>query len=231
MTALYEFKGVSFVAPERNHRSETVTILSDVSFNVGRGTFLVVTGPSGGGKSTLLRLFNRLADPTSGTIIFEGRDIREHPILELRRRIGWVPQVPVRFPGSVESNLRLPFLLSKDHKYRPEQIEAAVSELKSLGLLPEELFKRDATDLSVGEAQRLNLLRALALKPEVLLLDEPTSALDPDAADGLLAQIVRVRREWNLTSIMVSHRPDEVARLDGTIMRLERGRVVPPNAL
>jgi ABC-type proline/glycine betaine transport system ATPase subunit len=226
MAAIFEFKNVSYVAPVLNRKTPALSILSDISFTIARGTFIVITGPSGSGKSTLLRLFNRLADPTSGTIFFDGKDIIEHPIMELRRKIGWVPQVPVRFPGSVEANLRLPFLISKEHKYPSEEIDNAVKGLKELDLLPPELFKREACNLSVGEAQRLNLLRALALKPEVLLLDEPTSALDPDAADSLLAQIARVREEWNLTSIMVSHRPDEVARVHGTIMRVEHGRLV-----
>jgi ABC-type proline/glycine betaine transport system ATPase subunit len=226
MNTLYEFRGVGFIAPPKNHKDKGLSILCDVNFTVTCGEFIVVTGPSGCGKTTLLRLFNRLADPSSGTINFEGKDIKEHPILELRRRIGWVPQVPVRFPGTTLANLRLPFTLSKDNKFTPEQIDKAIDEMKSLDLLAPKLFDRDASDLSVGEAQRLNLLRALVMKPEVLLLDEPTSALDPESADALLTQIVRIREEQNLTAVMVSHRPDEVARMNGTVMRVEHGQVL-----
>jgi putative ABC transport system ATP-binding protein len=202
-----------------------VEILCDISFNVEHGSFLIITGPSGGGKTSLLRLFNRLADPSSGVILFEGKDIKTYPVTALRRKIGWVPQVPVRFSGTTEANLRLPFVLSRDHKFTQEQIDKSIEGLKSIGLLPTEVFERDAVDLSVGEAQRLNLLRALALDPEVLLLDEPTSALDSDSALALLGQIARVRRERNLTAIMVSHRAEEVAGVGGTILRVENGRI------
>jgi len=225
MTALYVFDKVSYEAPAKSKREGALTILSDVSFKVERGSFLVITGPSGGGKTTLLRLFNRLIDPTSGNIYFDGRNIKEHPILQLRSRIGWVPQVPVRFPGTVESNIRLPFALSKLRKYSPNEISEAVERVKSMGILPEELFKRRAEDLSVGEAQRMNLLRALVLKPEVLLLDEPTSALDREAAEGLLEQILRIREEERITVIMVSHHPEEAKKVGSEILRIDHGRV------
>jgi len=226
MPALFEFRSVTYSAPPRDRGAVPTPILVDASFDVPRGVFAVITGPSGAGKSTLLRLFNRLADPTSGEIRFDGKDIRDYPVIELRRRIGWVPQVPVRFAGTLEDNLRVPFTLSRNLKFSAEQIEAAVGELKALGLLPEELYRRKADDLSVGEAQRLTLLRAVALRPEVLLLDEPTSALDPDASDKLLAQIERIRAERNLTAIMVSHRPEEVRRIGGLTLRIVDGRVV-----
>jgi len=145
----------------------------------------------------------------------------------LRKGIGWVPQVPVKFPGTVEDNLRLPFSISRDHKYTDEEVNNSIGELKSLELLPGELYERNADDLSVGEAQRMNLLRAIALKPDVLLLDEPTSALDPEASDILLSQIELVRRSLNLTIIMVSHRPEEVRRT-GELILLMKDRKVRP---
>ncbi len=225
MSAIYEFKQVQYIASARNPGDQPTAILTDATFEIERGVFAVITGPSGAGKTTLLRLFNRLADISSGRILFEGKDIREHPVLELRKRIGWVPQVPVRFPGSIEANLKVPFTIRKDRKHSPEEISERIEELKSLNLIPAEIFSREAVDLSVGEAQRLNLLRALALNPDVLLLDEPTSALDPDAASALLDQITRIQRDRNLTAIMVSHRPDEVGMISGKVLRI-RDRVV-----
>src|SRR3990172_1632589 len=112
MSVLYKFESVSYIAPPKEKGSSPLTILNDATFTIPSGTFAILTGPSGSGKSTLLRLFNRLADAAKGSIYFNGRKIEVYPVLELRRRIGWVPQVPVRFPGSVIENLRLPFTLS-----------------------------------------------------------------------------------------------------------------------
>ena len=225
MSALFEFRTVSFTAPSREKGGKTPQIIEDATFTIDHGRFAVISGPSGAGKSTLLRLFNRLADPTSGEIVLDGKNILEYPVIELRRRMGWVPQVPVRFTGTVEDNLRLPFTLSKAHKYTKNEIAESVDELKGLGLLGDYLYERKADDLSVGEAQRLNLLRALALKPDVLLLDEPTSALDPDASDALLGQIELIQKGRELTAIMVSHRPEEVKRVGEQVIRIKNGIV------
>ncbi len=225
MTSLFDFDSVAYSAPASDPAAGPIPIISDATFNIPPGVLAVITGPSGSGKSTLLRLFNRLADPTSGVIRFDGRDIHEYPVMDLRRRIGWVPQVPVRFPGTVQENLRLPFTLSKDVTREKEEIEKRLSELKALGLLPGNLFERKAEDLSVGEAQRLNLLRALALEPDVMLLDEPTSALDPEAADRLLDHIREIKGTRNLTTVMVSHRPDEVRRMGELVLKVSNGKV------
>jgi ABC-type methionine transport system ATPase subunit len=227
MTALYSFQRVSYTAPPRNRNAGPTRIILDATFEVPRGVFTVISGVSGSGKTTLLRLFNRLADPSSGTILFEGEDIRRKPVIDLRRQTGWVPQVPVRFSGTVEENLRLPFLVNKKFRSSAEGITGSIESLMALELLPKALLSRDAADLSVGEAQRLNLLRALALKPDVLLLDEPTSALDPETADSLLEHIVRIQTERNLTVIMVSHRPEEVNRVNGIVLHIKHGRVHP----
>ncbi len=208
-TQLYEFRSVSYSVPPNKPGEPATLIINDASFKILSGVLTLITGASGSGKTTLLRLFNRLSEPTSGEIIFDGKNIRDYPVKELRRRIGWVPQVPVRFKGTVEDNLHLPFKYSNPKKYSGSEISRAVDELKSLELLPSELFYRKADDLSVGEAQRMNLMRAIALKPDILLLDEPTSALDPKASDVLLGHIKRIQAERNLTSIMVTHRPAE----------------------
>ncbi len=225
MDVLFEFRSVSFSAPSRDKGGNSTRIIEDASFQIERGKFTVISGPSGAGKSTLLRLFNRLADPTSGDILLDGKNICEYPVMDLRRRMGWVPQVPVRFNGTVEDNLRLPFTISKAHKYSGAEIKSAIDELKGLKLLNDELYTRKADDLSVGEAQRLNLLRSIALKPGILLLDEPTSALDPETSDVLLTQIDRIQKERELTTIMVSHRPDEVKRVGEQVIRIKNGIV------
>lgn len=223
MSVLFKFTSVSYSAPAKNSGGEATGIITDASFEIPGNTFTMISGPSGSGKSTLLRLFNRLADPSSGEISYEGKPIREIPIIELRKKIGWVPQVPVRFDGSVEDNIRLPFTLSREHRKSVEQINEKLNELKSMELFDEKIFSRDAADLSVGEAQRMNLLRALALDPDVILLDEPTSALDRDASDVLLAQIIKIQENRGLNAIMVSHRREEVEMAGKYIIDVKDG--------
>ncbi len=148
-----------------------------------------VMGPSGAGKTTLLRLLNRLDDPDAGTVLLDGRDVRTFDVLELRRRVQSVGQVPVTFPGTVADNVG------------PE----VAALLAHVGLDPA-LATRDADRLSVGEAQRMALARSLALHPDVLCLDEPTSALDT-ASKGGIEDLVRHLADEGLTVVMVTHDP------------------------
>jgi putative ABC transport system ATP-binding protein len=150
-----------------------------------------MVGPSGAGKTTLLRLLNRLDDPDAGQVLFDGRDVRSYDVLDLRRRVQYVGQVPVPFPGTVAANLA------------PSNGEAVASLLARVGLDPA-LATRPADRLSVGEAQRMCLARALALDPQCLLLDEPTSALDAESKGGI-ERLVRSLADDGLTVVMVTH--------------------------
>ena len=225
MDHIFEFNAVEYEAPGKLNGTGPTRIIKNATFTLHKGDYAVIIGPSGAGKSTLLRLFNRLADPSGGGILFNGRDIFSYPVQELRRQIGWMPQLPVCFPGTVDENLRLPFRIAGTQKQSDEEIDSAIEGLKELKLLNDELYNRQATDLSVGEAQRMSLLRALALKPDVLLLDEPTSALDRENASILLEQVNRIRTEWNLTIVHVSHRPEDHCRPENTILRVTDGIV------
>ncbi len=158
-----------------------------------------IVGPSGAGKSTLLRLLNRLDDPDDGTVRFEGRDVRDYDVLELRRRVQIVGQVPVTFPGTVTDNIGAdtPALLGR------------------VGLDPS-LAMREADRLSVGEAQRMALARSLALAPDVLALDEPTSALDTASKEGI-ERLIRQLADSGLTVVMVTHEPRQAELADQVI--------------
>jgi putative ABC transport system ATP-binding protein len=171
-------------------------------------------GPSGSGKSTLLRLLNRLADPDAGSVRFHGTDVRELDPLELRRRVGLVPQLPAPVPGSVAENVRF--------GPRLEGREVDPEGPVRLAGLDESFLERDASRLSVGEQQRVMLARALALEPEVLLLDEPTAALD-EAAKGAVEDALSGLHGVSL--VLVTHDRAQAGRLAKRIIELEAGRV------
>jgi putative ABC transport system ATP-binding protein len=155
-----------------------------------------IVGPSGAGKTTLLRLLNRLDDPDDGVVLFEGRDVREYDVLELRRRVQSVGQVPVTFPGTVADNIGA----------------GNTDQLERVGLDPA-IATREADRLSVGEAQRMALARSLALHPDVLALDEPTSALDT-ASKGGIERLIRQLADSGLTVVMVTHDPAQAEMAD-----------------
>ncbi|PLS75039.1 MAG: hypothetical protein CYG61_09455 [Actinobacteria bacterium] len=160
-----------------------------------------MVGPSGAGKTTLLRLLNRLEDPDRGEVLLDGTDVRDYDVLALRRRVQHVGQVPVTFPGTVADNVRVASGPGVD----PEEL------LQRVGL-PVSMQDREADRLSVGEAQRLSLARALAVGPDVLVLDEPTSALDATSKAGIEA-LVRSLAGDGLTVVMVTHEARQAAEL------------------
>ena len=203
---------------ERGHPS--LRILYDVSFTVPRGGALTVVGPSGSGKSSVLRCLNRLLEPTSGVVCFDGRDIRSFDPRELRCRVALVMQTPIMFEGSVRDNLCI----------RPSSAQGDFSEARLAAVLGEvgldaNLLERDAATLSGGEKQRVTIARALLRNPQVLLLDEPTSALDPPNAFLVVDTISRLRETHSLSIVAVTHQPELVRRLGGDLLYLIKGRV------
>jgi len=170
-------------------------IIARFSARIPADGLTAMVGPSGAGKTTLLRLLNRLDDPDAGAVLLDGRDVRSYDVLELRRRVQYVGQVPVTFPGTVGAN-----------------VGADAGELLSRVGLDPVLAAREADRLSVGEAQRMCLARALARGPECLLLDEPTSALDTASKTGVEA-LIRSLADAGLTVVMVTHDPHQAEEL------------------
>ena len=192
-------------------------VLDSLSAEVPAGATAIV-GPSGAGKSTLLRLLNRLASPDRGQIAYRGRPLGEYEPLALRREVGLVPQLPALLEGTVEANLR----------YAAELAGEELDPARTLGLagLDPSVSARDVARLSVGEQQRAMLARALAQRPRVLRLDEPTSALVPAARDRIEAALAELRRELEISVVLVSHDLEQARRLGEWVLRLEAGRLV-----
>jgi len=212
---LFELREVSLRRGERR-------VLDSVSAAIPAGAAAIV-GPSGSGKSTLLRLLNRLADPEAGTIAYRGRPLADYDPLKLRREVSLVPQLPSLLGGTVGSNLRFAAELAGQ--------ELDAQRCLRLAGLDASFAERDVAKLSVGEQQRAMLARALAQQPAVLLLDEPTSALDHAARDAVEATLAELRRELDISLVLVSHDPEQARRLADWALRLEEGRVAAAGAL
>jgi len=197
-----------------------VTLVNDITVQLGAGEVLAVVGPSGSGKSSFLRLLNRLDEPTSGTVFLEGVDYRQLPPRDLRRKVGMVTQRASMFPGTVAQNL----------SFGPRQRGETLSDVQTEKLLNRVGLPgygaRDVVNLSGGEAQRVSLARALANSPVVLLLDEPTSALDDEAKSGVESLIREIISDSRLTCVVVTHDVSQATRMANRVMLLEWGRAV-----
>jgi ABC-type multidrug transport system fused ATPase/permease subunit len=216
---IFQVDHLSLAYPGQRGQPAT-PILNDVSFTVERGRALTLVGPSGSGKSSLLRCLNRLVEPTSGTVRFDGREARSLDPRELRRRVALVMQTPVLFEGTVHDNLCV----------RPADASGVFSEDRLRATLGEvgielALLDRDAAPLSGGEKQRVTIARALLRDPQALLLDEPTSALDPPNALLVVETISRLQATRGLSIVAVTHQPDLARRLGGGLLYLVKGRV------
>ncbi len=196
-------------------------ILDHVDEHLHDGVATAIAGPSGSGKSTLLRLLNRLAEPTSGRVLFRGTDVRDLDVLALRRRAVLVPQRATPLTDDVAAEVRVA---------APQLTDAEVrSLLTRVALDPDEVLGRMPSSLSGGELQRLCLARALAVGPEVLLLDEPTSALDPRSADAV-DEVIRSLVASGLAVVLVSHDVARAGRVADDVRVLHEGRVTARGA-
>jgi len=192
-------------------------VLRDLSASLPRGASCVA-GPSGSGKSTLLRLLDRLADPDTGRVLYMGEDVRARDVLELRREVALVPQLPALLEGTVGDNIDF----AARHAGRGPDVE----RLLDLAGLDSSYADRDSARLSVGERQRAMLARALALEPRVLLLDEPTSALDRASRDAVEATLRDLRERVEVSTVLVTHDLDQARRMADWVVRLDAGRAV-----
>ncbi|MGH9669615.1 MAG: ATP-binding cassette domain-containing protein, partial [Terriglobales bacterium] len=214
-----EFRNVSFQL--ENGRP----LLSAVNLSVGRGETLVLLGRSGSGKTTALKLINRLLEPTAGSVHVDGRSTQEWDPIALRRRIGYVIQEVGLFPHlNIERNVGLvPWL----DRRPPAQVRARVRELLAMvGLNPEGFARRYPNQLSGGQRQRVGVARALAADPPLLLMDEPFGALDPITRVEMQREFRTLQERLRKTVVFVTHDLREALRLATRIALLEAGRLV-----
>ena len=218
--ARVELRGVSVRYP-----GGALAAVNGVDLAIEAGEFAVLLGPSGCGKSTLLRTINRLVEPTAGTVLIDGANVRARDPVELRRGIGYVIQAVGLFPHyTVAENVAVvPNLLGWDRA----RTDARVDDLlKLIRLDPAQYRARKPRQLSGGEAQRVGVARALAAQPRVLLMDEPFAAVDAIVRASLQEEIARVHRELRTTVVFVTHDVDEALRLADRIVVMNAGRVV-----
>ncbi|MFA6009064.1 MAG: ATP-binding cassette domain-containing protein [Desulfobacteraceae bacterium] len=196
---IIRLENIGFVYPEGT------ALFKNVNCNLMEGGFYVVRGPSGSGKSTLLRLMNRLENPSQGEIYFQDRSFSSVPVHELRRQILYIQQTPVVTDGSVKGNLLLPFSF-KNNKDLALPDDDQLKKMLDDFSLDQVSLEKQARNLSVGQQQRLCLIRGLLLSPSVILFDEPTSALDDESSRIVELMAETLCHEKGKTIIMVSHR-------------------------
>ncbi|SES17659.1 osmoprotectant transport system ATP-binding protein [Vreelandella subterranea] len=206
-------------------RFDDAVAVDDISLHIAKGKFCALVGTSGCGKSTTLRMINRLIEHSEGDILLDGQPIAAYDPVKLRRRIGYVIQHTGLFPHwTVARNIGLvPRLL----KWSAAEVQAKVDELMGLlGLPKDEFAHKYPHQLSGGQAQRVGVARALAADPDILLMDEPFGALDPITREKLQDELARLQAKMHKTVVFVTHDMDEALRLADHLVVMREGRIV-----
>jgi osmoprotectant transport system ATP-binding protein len=217
---LVEFKNVSYSIPGNPH-----PIISNLNLTVDNGETLVLLGESGCGKTTTLKLVNRLYTPTSGEVLVEGRSTLEWDPIELRRHIGYVIQEGGLFPHyTIARNVGLIPALSRWDEPRIKQRTTELLDL--VGLEAQRFADRYPRELSGGQRQRVGVARALAADPPLLLLDEPFGALDPLTRSSLQKEFAELSHRLKKTAILVTHDVREALVLGSRIALMDAGQIL-----
>jgi osmoprotectant transport system ATP-binding protein len=212
-----EFRDVSYSV-------NGIQVLSDLNLRVAHGEILVLLGRSGSGKTTTLKLVNRLVTPTSGQVLVNGKANDQVDVIRLRRGIGYVIQEAGLFPHfTVERNIGL---VPKIEGWPEERIRARVQEMLQLVGLTPDLASRYPHQLSGGQRQRVGVARGLAADPAILLMDEPFGALDPLTRDELQREFLLLQQRVHKTVVFVTHDLREALRLGSRIALMEAGKLV-----
>jgi D-methionine transport system ATP-binding protein len=198
-------------------------LLQDISFELFQGDRIAMIGPSGAGKTSLLRLLNRLNEPSQGQIYFENQTLQQIPVIQLRQQITLVPQESKLLGMTVQQALTYPLTLRGMARSQIQQrLETWTEQLH----IPQDWFDRTEVQLSVGQRQLVAIARALMIQPKVLLLDEPTSALDAGRAANLLKVCMNLAQEHQITVLMVNHQLELAEQFCTRVLYLQQGRLV-----
>lgn len=216
---MIEFKKVT-----KSYDKNTL-ILKNIDFKVKTGEFVVLIGESGCGKTTTMKLINRLIDPSNGIVLIDGEDISKVDPIILRRRIGYVIQKEGLMPHmTIGENIELvPKLLKWEKDKRKSR---AFELLQLLNLDPEIYYDKYPHEVSGGQKQRVGIARALATNPDIILMDEPFSALDPITRESIQDEVLKLQKELGKTIIFVTHDMDEAIKLGEKIAFLKDGEIL-----
>lgn len=200
-------------------------VLNNVSFQIETGTITTIIGESGCGKTTTLKMINRLIEPTQGKITIKDEDISKMNPIKLRRKIGYVIQQTGLFPHmTVRENIEL---ISKlENKNRKKIKERTLEMMDMVALNPDEFLDRYPSELSGGQQQRIGIARAFATDPEIILMDEPFSALDPVTRVSLQDELISLQEKFHKTIVFVTHDMDEAIKISDKIAIMESGNLI-----
>ena len=201
------------------------TVLSDLNFTIEDGQLVCLIGESGCGKTTTLKMINRLITPTTGNILLNGEDISKKDVIQLRRSIGYVIQQTGLFPHmTVQENIEL---ISKLNKVPTEQIhKKTLKMMEMVGLDAKKYLDRYPTELSGGQQQRIGVARAFMTDPDIILMDEPFSALDPMTRTSLQDELMKLQEQFHKTIVFVTHDMDEAIKIADKICIMDGGHIV-----
>ncbi len=199
--------------------------LKNINLTINESEVTVFIGPSGSGKTTLLKMINRLEDNTTGEVKINGKNVKEYDIHKMRWDIGYALQQVALFPHmNVEENIAI---VPELKKWKKEKINARIDELLNMvGLEPKKYRKRNPSELSGGEAQRIGIARALAADPKIILMDEPFSALDPITRASLQEDVKKLQKQINKTIVFVTHDIEEAFLLGDKICIIQDGELI-----
>ena len=214
---MIEFKNVS-------KSFKDITVLKNISFEIEKGKLVVLIGLSGCGKTTTLKMINRLIEPTTGTIKINGEDISKKNKIKLRRNIGYVIQQTGLFPHmTIRENIEI---IARVDKRPPEEITRRTAELMDMIGMDETYLDRYPNELSGGQQQRVGVARAFSLDPDIILMDEPFSALDPITRNALQEELITLQAKAKKTIVFVTHDMSEAIKIADKICIMHKGEIV-----